>query len=95
MISQQTSDTIRSFRKIPLIIIAIVLALIFVWPFYSVPTGSRGVITQFGRIVGIEGEGLAVLLPGKSCRTSASDRKRLTSITPKAARATSNLSASA
>src|SRR6266481_6066459 len=33
------------------------------WPFYSVPTGSRGVVTQFGRIVGIEDEGLAVLPP--------------------------------
>ena len=41
-------------------------ALIFVlWanPFNSVPTGSRGVVTQFGRIVGIENEGLAVLPP--------------------------------
>ena len=37
--------------------------LIIVWPFYSVPTGSRGVVTQFGKIVGIEGEGLAVLWP--------------------------------
>jgi prohibitin 2 len=34
-----------------------------IWPFYSVPTGSRGVVTQFGKIVGIEGEGLAVLPP--------------------------------
>jgi len=33
------------------------------WPFYSVPTGSRGVVTQFGSIVGIENEGLAVLPP--------------------------------
>lgn len=33
------------------------------WPFYAVPTGSRGVITQFGKIVGIEGEGLTVLPP--------------------------------
>jgi regulator of protease activity HflC (stomatin/prohibitin superfamily) len=32
-------------------------------PFSTVPTGSRGVITQFGKIVGIEGEGLAVLPP--------------------------------
>jgi prohibitin 2 len=43
-----------------------VFGLIFlleVWPFYSVPTGSRGVITQFGKIVGIEPEGLAVLPP--------------------------------
>jgi prohibitin 2 len=42
---------------------ALVLALLALWPFYSVPTGSRGVITQFGKIVGIEGEGLAVLPP--------------------------------
>jgi regulator of protease activity HflC (stomatin/prohibitin superfamily) len=40
-----------------------VVVLVLVWPFYSVPTGSRGVITQFGKIVGIEGEGLAVLPP--------------------------------
>ena len=43
--------------------IALIVALVLVWPFYSVPTGSRGVITQFGRIVGIEGEGLAILPP--------------------------------
>lgn len=45
------------------IAIAAVIALIVLWPFYSVPTGSRGVITQFGKIVGIEGEGLAILPP--------------------------------
>jgi regulator of protease activity HflC (stomatin/prohibitin superfamily) len=28
-----------------------------------VPTGSRGVVTQFGRIIGIENEGLAILPP--------------------------------
>ena len=39
------------------------ILLLIVWPFYSVPTGSRGVITQFGKIVGIEPEGLAVLPP--------------------------------
>jgi prohibitin 2 len=43
--------------------IGAVLLLVVVWPFYSVPTGSRGVVTQFGKIVGIEGEGLAVLPP--------------------------------
>jgi prohibitin 2 len=41
---------------------ALVLIMI-VWPFYSVPAGSRGVITRFGKIVGIEPEGLAVLPP--------------------------------
>jgi len=39
------------------------ILLMVIWPFYSVPTGSRGVITQFGKIVGIEPEGLAVLPP--------------------------------
>ena len=44
--------------------VALLLLLIYVlWPFYSVPTGSRGVVTQFGKIVGIEGEGLAILPP--------------------------------
>lgn len=43
--------------------IGILLLVWVLWPFYSVPTGSRGVITQFGKIVGIEGEGLAVLPP--------------------------------
>lgn len=43
--------------------IAALVALIIVWPFNSVPTGSRGVVTQFGKIVGIEAEGLAVLPP--------------------------------
>lgn len=43
--------------------IGALVGLAICWPFYSVPTGSRGVITQFGRIVGIEPEGLAVLPP--------------------------------
>ena len=42
---------------------AVLVLLLVLWPFYSVPTGSRGVVTQFGKIVGIEGEGLAVLPP--------------------------------
>lgn len=45
------------------IVVALLIALIVAWPFYSVPTGSRGVVTQFGKIVGVEGEGLAVLPP--------------------------------
>jgi regulator of protease activity HflC (stomatin/prohibitin superfamily) len=39
------------------------IVIMILWPFYSVPTGSRGVVTQFGKIVGVEGEGLAVLPP--------------------------------
>ncbi|MEP6739652.1 MAG: SPFH domain-containing protein [Caldimonas sp.] len=45
------------------IAIVVVVVIVILWPFYSVPTGSRGVVTQFGKIVGIEGEGLAVLPP--------------------------------
>src|SRR5438034_3917576 len=45
------------------VVIGAALLLVLVWPCYSVPTGSRGVVTQFGKIVGIEGEGLAVLPP--------------------------------
>lgn len=40
--------------------------LIFVpmfWPFAQVPTGSRGVVTQFGEIIKIEQEGLHLLPP--------------------------------
>jgi regulator of protease activity HflC (stomatin/prohibitin superfamily) len=41
----------------------IVIVVSLLWPFNSVPTGSRGVVTQFGRIIGIEDEGLVVLPP--------------------------------
>src|SRR5690349_15540133 len=44
-------------------VILVILVAVVLWPFYSVPTGSRGVVTQFGKIVGIEGEGLAILWP--------------------------------
>ncbi len=45
------------------LLLVLLIAVAVLWPFYSVPTGSRGVVTQFGKIVGIEGEGLAVLPP--------------------------------
>jgi len=41
----------------------VLIGVLWLNPFYSVPTGSRGVITQFGRIIGIEPEGLAILPP--------------------------------
>ena len=44
-------------------VVIVLILLLTAWPFYSVPTGSRGVVTQFGKIVGIEGEGLAILWP--------------------------------
>jgi prohibitin 2 len=45
------------------IAVVVIVVLVLIWPFYAVPTGSRGVVTQFGKIVGIEGEGLTVLPP--------------------------------
>lgn len=45
------------------IVIAIILFLLWLSPFNTVPTGMRGVITQFGAIKGIEPEGLVVLPP--------------------------------
>lgn len=48
-------------RVLAALIVVVLVAVL--WPFYSVPTGSRGVVTQFGKIVGIEGEGLTVLPP--------------------------------
>lgn len=45
------------------IALVVIIFLVNMWPFYSVPVGSRGVVTQFGRIIGIEPEGLATLPP--------------------------------
>ena len=46
-------------------ILALIALLVLLWlsPFNSVPTGTRGVITQFGAIKGIEQEGLVILPP--------------------------------
>jgi prohibitin 2 len=40
-----------------------IIVLIMVWPFYTVPTGYRGVVTSFGKISHVEDEGLVILPP--------------------------------
>ncbi len=45
------------------VVAIVVLVLVSIWPFASVPTGSRGVVTRFGKITNIEPEGLVILLP--------------------------------
>jgi prohibitin 2 len=55
-------DQMKLLRYVGLGIL-VIFAVVFIWPFYSVPTGSRGVVTTFGAITGIEGEGLAILPP--------------------------------
>jgi len=39
------------------------IMVLWLWPFSSVPTGNRGVITQFGAIKGVEQEGLVFVPP--------------------------------
>lgn len=46
-----------------IIVLVSLIVISVVWPFATVPTGHRGVVTQFGRIVGIEQEGLVILPP--------------------------------
>lgn len=43
--------------------LAAVIAVLVINPFHSVPTGYRGVVTQFGAIQGIRAEGLVFLPP--------------------------------
>lgn len=43
--------------------VALLVAALLLNPFHTVPTGYRGVVTQFGAIKGIEGEGLVLLPP--------------------------------
>ena len=45
------------------ILFALVVLFVAFWPFRSVPTGSRGVLTQFGAIKQIEPEGLVLVMP--------------------------------
>lgn len=52
----------KLLRNLVIAVIAIVLITSF-WPFRTVPTGSRGVLTQFGAIKKIEPEGLVVVPP--------------------------------
>lgn len=49
-------------RDVILALLILMLVSTF-WPFRTVPTGSRGVVTQFGAIKGIQNEGLVVLFP--------------------------------
>ncbi|NKI72232.1 band 7 protein [Collimonas pratensis] len=55
----------KSFIKLGLIGFGLLILVLWIWPFGSVPTGNRGVVTSFGKIVGIENEGLVILPPWK------------------------------
>lgn len=59
------ANKIAAGKIIRTVVIVITVALLLLWmsPFNTVPTGMRGVITQFGAIKGIEPEGLVILPP--------------------------------
>ena len=62
VMSRLFSINIKSPKRLVLAALAAVVAIVY-WPIHSVPTGSRGVVTQFGAIKGIEGEGAVFLFP--------------------------------
>jgi prohibitin 2 len=61
----QAGDVLQRPRLIrnSLLGVAGLIVVVSFWPFRSVPTGYRGVITQFGAIKGIQNEGLVILAP--------------------------------
>lgn len=55
---------IRAFVTLSVALIVCLVVSAF-QPFHNVPTGSRGVITRFGAITGIQPEGLVLLWPNE------------------------------
>lgn len=53
----------RLWRKRLFIALGCAVLLAVFWPFRVVPTGYRGVVTVYGKIQSVEGEGLKVLVP--------------------------------
>lgn len=51
------------FRRHLLVVLGLVIGVLVIWPFATVQTGYRGVITQFGAIKDIKPEGLVILWP--------------------------------
>ncbi|WP_109127100.1 prohibitin family protein [Dyella sp. C11] len=58
----ESSNRFKLLRNV-IIGVVVLIVLIAFWPFRTVPTGSRGVLTQFGAIRKIEPEGLVVVPP--------------------------------
>jgi len=56
-------QSVSKLAKWGIISIIAIIVLAVLSPFNTVPTGTRGVVTQFGAIKGIEQEGLVILPP--------------------------------
>lgn len=65
MIENQIRSSLPKLIKWGVIGLASLIGLMILWPFNSVPTGFRGVVTQFGAISGVEDEGMVLLPPWK------------------------------
>lgn len=52
----------KTIRNAAIAFVVVTMTMAY-WPMQSVPTGSRGVITQFGAIKGIQSEGLTFVPP--------------------------------
>lgn len=52
----------KLIRNLAVAAVVLIVLMVF-WPFRTVPTGSRGVLTQFGAIKKIEPEGLVIVPP--------------------------------
>jgi len=46
--------TVEKVKRYGVIGASELVGLLWIWPFHSVPTGSRGAVTQFGRAIGIQ-----------------------------------------
>jgi len=84
--NQNLTPTVNLTLKYGVISVIALILFCLVWPFNSVPTGSRGVVTQFGKIIRIEKEGLAILPPWQkltlfSIRAEAANIERATGST--------------
>ena len=67
-LNDRSNSSLSNFGlNIKFVVVALVVLILLwvLWPFYTVPTGNRGVVTTFGKITGIEDEGLVVLPPWK------------------------------
>lgn len=60
--SYEELNTFAVVRDVVATLLIIFMLVVF-WPFHTVPTGYRGVVTQFGAIKGIQEEGLIMLPP--------------------------------
>ena len=58
-----TSPWLQKYGKKAAVAFAACITIVFLMPFSAVPTGTRGVITQFGAIQGIVNEGLTFVPP--------------------------------